>query len=708
MRDEMISALLDDMYLLQVEVSKKFYEGQCENFYLRQENGESQACDIIDRKEELEKTIYQCRLRKEFDFSKKYDLVDNHGRATPVLHRFVVKSQTFQNLFAYDGEDLGARVHSTKTSFALWAPTATSVSIELLVDGEYEVLLMKRSDKGVYRLEVERDLSQATYLYLVEVNGEVFKTLDPYALSTTKNTKRSAVIDLSVFSESLVNPMPIDPLDAVIYECSVRDFTMSKKTGTSTNGTFEAFTECGSRYQGISTGFDYLKTLGITHVQLMPVYDFATVDEGNPELSYNWGYDPLHWFGLEGSFSLNPDDPYTRIKEFKKLVEDIHQAGMYVNMDLVLNHHYDAKLSLLNRIVPYYFYRYTKENELSNGTYCGNEFESNLAMGRKYLVDQCKMWMKVYGVDGFRFDLMGILDIETMNQIASEIKDMNPSALLYGEGWNMDCGLDEGQRASVENQYKMPKIGHFNDRFRDSIKGSSLHTQLTRKGYCTGDFRFMDEAAQNLSGNVQRIVFAPRFDQPCQSINYVECHDDATLWDKMQYCCEGEDPNKLIQRQKMMMASVIFAQGIPFIHCGQEFCRTKQGYPNTYNKPDEINQIDWNRRIQYSEVVDYTKACLMIRKQFEGFRLKTTKEIQQKVQFKKVDGKVLLYDIHHEDSVLNCKGLMVLINPSDEEVFVPLDEQGIVVFGEKGFMRSNKIVKKVQVPSCTVVVLVKI
>ncbi len=708
MMDKMIQANLDDMKYLSIEVCKKFYDGMCTFFYLRSEKGKRiNIC--IEKTEDLEDRIkYHCSLPEEVDFSLKYTVVENHGRQTPLLHRFVVKTKRFQELFSYEKDDLGANYYNDRTEFALWAPTATSVLLEIEEDFKKEIYPMVRSEYGVYRTKVKRDLSCATYVYYVEVNGSIAKVIDPYALSTTINSQRSAVIDLSKIEKKEIKKKEIHPLDAILYECSVRDLTKSKTANTKTHGTYGSFIEKGAMNNRFHTGFDYIRSLGITHLQLMPVFDFATVDEESPNELYNWGYDPIHFFGPEGSLSSNPYDPYVRVQELRTLVDEVHQMGMYVNLDIVMNHHYDAHQSQFHKIVPYYYFRYTKENQLSDGTFCGNEFQSELPMVRKYFIDQLKMWTNVYGIDGFRFDLMGIFDVTTMNQAFEEIKKINPSVMMYGEGWTLPTVLDSSLQATIVNQKKMPMIGHFSDRFRDVIKGSSMKESMTDKGYCTGDITLVKLAAQNMAAQGTDID-TPLFDQPHQVINYTECHDNQTLWDKIEGCCFDEDEKLRVKRQKMIIASTLFAQGIPFLHCGQEFCRTKQGEDNTYNMSDEINQVDWNRMVEYQDVVQYTRSCIMIRKNFESFRLKNREEIKEKVTFDSLDSGVLIYDINHEESKLNCKGMVVIINPTPVEVEISLNSSGRVILDENGFKQTDKTTHGIlNVAPCTVVVYAKL
>ncbi len=705
-RDVAIVAYLDDFGYVRIEVSHRFYQGNCSSFYLRSEDGSVHDCVIRQVINHKEYTQYDCTVPPEHDFSKSMVVIDNHGRQVPLQIRFVVRKPLFHEKFTYNGNDLGPQYQNDQTTFKVWAPTATNLVLALEVDGKTSLHPMIREEKGIYQVVVQGDLHQAIYSYYVSINGGVIQTTDPYALSSTANGGKSAVVDLNRIEKSQKNSCgPLESwVDAILYECSVRDLTISKTSGATTHGTYEAFVEKGTKYHQHKTGFDYIRELGVTHVQLMPVYDFATVDEENSKRQYNWGYDPLHYYGPEGSFSSNPNDPYARVQELRKLVDSFHEAGLRVTMDIVINHHYDVGMSALHRLVPYYYFRYNDQGQLSNGSYCGNDFSSVQPMARKYLVDHLLMWIDVYGMDGFRFDLMGIIDVDTMNLVVKKTKEKKPECMIYGEGWNMPTALDDRNKAMIANNEKMPQVGHFNDMFRDSIKGKSMEGHSYEKGYCTGDGDFAFNVASCLAGSVKAANSHKIFQQPHQTINYIECHDNQTSWDKMKDCCKEDTREVRLERQKMMIACTLLAQGVPFLHCGQEFCRTKLGYHNSYNSPDSINQVDWERMIRYEEVVRYTKTCISIRKNFEAFRLRTAKEIEENVSFEYLDGNVLKYTIQHTDSRLNCKGIVMIINPFGIQRNFCLQQQVKVILDNQGFnAKSNRTTDVVVQPHSVLV-----
>ncbi len=702
-----IKAYLDDFGLINCFISRNFYGGKSEYFYLTNDNGYYKDCVVKHVEERKDNVKYELIIPTDFEFGTEYALVCSLGVATVVQCRFIVKRPLFDQMFYYDGNDLGSTYYKDKTEFALWAPTATKVVVNIETDGKHIFQNMKRTDKGVYRATVKGDFKYSTYVYYVTVNGETIVSTDPYGLSSKANGEVSAIIDLEeAFSEKdeAILPRLKNNVDAIIYECSVRDMTSSHLSGASSNGYFESLSEAGTRYQGKSTGIDYIEKLAVTHVQLMPVNDFATVDELNKDKAYNWGYNPLQYFTLEGSYSKYPNDPYDRIKQFKHLVVEFHKRGIRVNLDVVYNHVYDIDMTSLGRCVPYYYFRYNESGYLSNGSFCGNDVDSTKLMVRKFIVDNVKMWIDLYKIDGFRFDLMGLLDIDTMNEIYIEAKKLNPSIMIYGEGWNLPTSLPDEYKAKIENNEKLMGIGHFNDYFRDSLKGKTSDNERYDKGYLTGAYSMVYEMQSSLVANSINKKYFRRFIDPNHSINYVEAHDNLTSWDKMKECCKSEVREIRVKRHKLLIACTIFAQGVPFIHSGQEFCRTKLLMGNTYNMSDDINKMDWERMAQNYDVVNYTKACILLRKELEGFRLPTSKEIEEKVSFKVLDNVVLEYNINHVDKRVNINGIKVIINPTEYARSYTYDENYITLMNQDGYTIQSTVSNKINVEPYSLVV----
>lgn len=675
-----MKAYLDDFNKLNVVISHRFYNGKTNGFYLKRSDGLVMECQIKSILEQNGYTQYEVVFEGEYDFSKRYTVYESHCHQATVEVRYLVHTKRFEELFYYDGKDLGSHYTKEATSFALWAPTAIYAAVHI----NDEIYTMEKTEKGVFRATVYKDLDGAKYRYYVDVNGHIVETTDPYAISGFANGKASAVIN----PEKLVKKQSytLEPMnsytDAIIYELSVRDFTSDITACTSSHSLFKSMLEEGTTFKGLPTAFDYLKSLNVTHVQLLPVTDFATVDEENPRRAYNWGYDPLQWGVLEGSYSSNPNDPYSRVNEFIELVNTLHVHGMRVNLDVVFNHHYDLSMSNLNLIVPYYFFRYSDQKYLSNGSFCGNDTESRRLMMRKFMLDTIEKFITLYDIDGLRFDLMGIHDIVTMNEIYKLASSYKCDFMVYGEGWNMPTAMSDDEKATLYNNYQMPHIAFFNDFFRDVVKGKTSVEESYAKGYITGNLNLMFEYKSALLGNsidgYHKIYLSPT-----QSINYVECHDNATSWDKIDDCCK-EDVNQIrILKHKLLLATTMIAQGVPFIHSGQEFARTKLGMHNTYNTMDDINKLDYNRLNRYQMIYDYFRDLVTLRRRHKCFRLSNTEDIFKYVEFESYDD-LLVYSIMEEDHTIVC-----FINPTSSEITYA--KQGTLIFNEHGLVNDKAV-----------------
>lgn len=662
-QEKYYEAYLDDYDKIIVFMSRNSYEGASNKFYLKDEQGHLFDLHI----QSIETTQnnynkYTLALYDTIQIGVEYYVVHQHARSTVLEYSGIVKTERFDEQFYYDGDDLGYTYQDDQTAFALWAPTASRVKLEISKNNHIQTYEMQRTDKGVFRYTILDNLENATYIYLVRVNGEWRQTLDPYGVASIENSRRSAVVDLSKIR---VKDTPLPDMesacDAIIYEASVRDFTIQNGIGVTFPGKFNGFVEENETTKEKETGFSYLKTLGITHVQLMPVMDFGSVDENYPRLHYNWGYDPVQYRVLEGSYSSEPSNPYARIFGFIKLVEDCHANGIRVNLDVVFNHVYDKNTHAFENTVPNYYFQMNQNGDFSNGSYCGNDLDSTRKMCHKYIVDACTFLVRTYHIDGFRFDLMGILDVDTINEVYEACTAIHPDFMVYGEGWDMPSFLDYRRRASIMNNAKMPDVAHFSDRFRDVVKGRTSTNEVSVKGYCTGSTYLIDIMKNCLAASCVHVGMDPLFQHPRNVVNYVECHDNMTSWDKLKECCKEDNKEVRIERAKMLMAAVLLAQGIPFIHSGQEFARSKHGLPNTYEESDDINKIDYQRKNQYKEIVDITKDLIQIRKKHKILRYSTREEVEQHVSFEDIEQKVLLYKIkdEHDDMV-------VIFNPTGE------------------------------------------
>ena len=696
-------AYLDDFGKVSIWMNKNFYGGRSDYFSLLATGGESIDLIVYSVEEHESQTKYVLTSPADIQFGKNYSVRESHGLIVPLQFRMIVNTEEFNRMFYYDGDDLGATYHRGYTDFALWAPTAVSITLQTVTKGVIHTYPMERSHKGVWRKRVTGNLEHTLYCYLIERNGKVVKSLDPYAFSSNGNAQMSAVINLEKIQsvEKIKVNGNVCGTDAIIYETSVRDMTSSKKTGTKTNGKYVSLCEEDTMHDFMPTGLNYLSKLGVTHIQLMPVHDFCTVDEFHPEKNYNWGYDPMQYLSLEGSYSTDPDDPYSRMLEFRKMVSCFHKHQLRVNMDVVFNHTYDVDSCCFNCVVPYYYYRYNEGCFLSNGSYCGNDFASEKPMARKYLVHVIESMIQLYDVDGFRFDLMGILDVETMNQIHDLGKKLKKDFMVYGEGWDLPTMLDYKKKASIMNQNVMPEIGHFNDYFRDVIKGKTSDDQKASRGYITGDTDQAFSVLSAITANVMGDPLFKRFEEPDQTINNIETHDNATVWDKMHACCSNEDRQTRKERQKMMILTTLISQGIPFLHAGCEFCGTKNDNGNSYNAGDKINQMDWERAEFYKDIIEYTKKCIALRKEYKQFRLHTTEEIMEHVKVSVSDGGIVFYDIFMEDKKHHIDAIRVVFNPSFFGKEYDFEPSWKCIFDEFGEER-EEIGTHVEVPALSI------
>ena len=500
----------------------------------------------------------------------------------------LIGSKEFDEMYSYDGE-LGPIYSKDKTEFKVWAPTSKSVDL-LIFNGDEVVqkIPMTRGDKGVYSHTLDGDQLGNIYMYDVHFSDKTNRSVDPYAKAVTVNGEKSVVAN--PLPTGVARPESKDIDNPIIYELHVRDLSSQSISGIKDKGTFNGLVEKGTMTPtGQITGFDYIKSLGITHVQLLPIYDYKTVDEKNPQSGFNWGYDPLNYNSVEGSYSTDPYDPFKRIEELQNAIDEFHKEGLGVIMDVVYNHVFSPTDHAFEKIVPGYYFRQNENGDFLGGTGVGNETASERAMVQRYIIDSITYWAKTYNLDGFRFDLMGTHDIETMNKIYTELKKINPNIFILGEGWNMDMGIPEDQRATQLNANKLPNLSFFNDDLRDGIRGSVFIRE--DKGFATGNPTNEEFILQNIKGGEG----LKTYQSANQLIQYVEAHDNLTLWDKIKATNPDEDDTTSLNRHKLATTMTMLSQGTPFIHAGQEFARTKGGDENSYKSPDSVNQFDWNR-----------------------------------------------------------------------------------------------------------------
>lgn len=580
-----------------------------------------------------EATSGKIELEEPLDLSGNYRIeIAGYGEKE-VVPTGIFDSEYFAENYHYDGDDLGAVIHGDQTTFKVWAPTASKVVLNLFEAGDgveaYKNVEMVKGDKGVW--SHTEDCGHGTYYtYTVTTSVGTQEAVDPYAKAAGVNGNRGMVVDLSSTDpEGWENDKPLTNInsysEAIIWEVHVRDF--SNKIATSQyKGKYLAFTETGlvNEY-GKAVGVDYLKELGITHVHLLPVYDFATIDESSTDPEFNWGYDPKNYNVPEGSYSTDPYNGAVRITEFKQMVMALHEAGISVIMDMVYNHTYDGNSSF-NKIVPYYYYRYTSTGANSSASGCGNDTASERYMFGKFMVDSTAYWAEEYNLDGMRFDLMGLHDLQTMQEVETAVHAINPNAILYGEGWTMGATIDGSAQANQTNISQITPSGDaigavavFNDAIRDGLKGSVF--EKTGKGYING----ASAATKN------KVIFGIKGGEgigqgwsvkDSMVINYMSAHDNNTLWDKLLLSNPTHTDEQRNSMNKLGAAIIMVAKGTPFWQAGEEMLRTKDGDENSYKSSDEINNIDWSvlrdGTMQY-ETMLYYKGLIEMRKGYAIF-----------------------------------------------------------------------------------------
>ncbi len=600
----------------------------------------------------------------------------------------------FNDYPVYTGRDLGVNYSPQKTVFKVWAPKATEVKLRLYDAGDGGVATstfdMSKGEKGEWSFIISQNLKNKYYTFQVKQEGQWLQECpDIYAYAVGVNGKRGMVVDLASTNPAGWHgdkkPALQNFNDAIIYEMHVRDISMDPNSGIKNKGKFLGLTEKGTKSPNRErTGLDHIKQLGVTHVHLLPSFDFNSVDETKPQANqYNWGYDPLNYNVPEGSYSTNPYDGNVRIKEFKQMVHALHKNGLRVILDVVYNHTSDIKNANFSQFAPGYFYRQNADGSYSNATGCGDEVASERPMVRKFMIESVVYWAKEYHLDGFRFDLMGVHDIETMNLISDTLHKIDPTILIYGEGWTAgNSPLPEDQRAVKKNIAKVNEVAAFSDDIRDGLKGG--WSDLKEKGFVSGNAA-MDESVKsgiiastpNKQVDYSKVNYskAAWAAQPFQTITYVSCHDDNTLWDRLKISNPDAPEADRIKMDKLANAIVLTSQGIAFLHSGAELLRTKQGIANSFNKPDSINQIEWGRKTKYKAVFEYYKALVALRKHHPAFRMTSTEMIQQNLQFINTGRPgVIAYQISNNANGDTWKDILVVLNGNQTEESLKIPE----------------------------------
>ena len=604
----------------------------------------------------------------------------------------------------YSGNDLGMSYSPESTSFRMWSPTATAVRLKLYENGEdgdpLAVHEMASENDGTWILRLEGDLEGSFYTFQIQNEDRwLSETPGPYAKAVGVNGNRGYILDLSKTDPEDWDQDQRPPLnsynDIVIYELHVRDLTIHPSSGSKHPGKFLGFTETGTRSpQGHTTGIDHLKELGVTHVHILPMFDFRSIDESKlEENKFNWGYEPQNYNAPEGSYSTDPYNPEVRIRELKEMIMALHANGIRVIMDVVYNHtgFGDADDFTLSLSVPDYYYRQNEDGTLSDASACGNETASERPMMRKFILESVAYWVNEYHIDGFRFDLMGIHDIVTMNQVSQQLREIDPTLFVYGEGWKAGSSpLPDEQLALKKNVPELEAVAAFSDEIRDGIKGA--WNDWESPGFVSGASHLREGVKFGIAGGVRhpqidyseikesKAPWAPSADQ---CIVYVSCHDNHTLYDKLKIVNPDSPEGDILKMHVLANTIVLTSQGIPFLHAGVDFVRTKQGVENSFDSPDSINQIDWSRKHAYLQIFEFYKQLIALRKAHPLFRLNDQEEIARRIQFMDTDyDNVIAYELDATGTGDSWNAMIAIFNGSDESVDIPVPEGSWIVVAE--------------------------
>lgn len=637
-----------------------------------------------------------------------------------VLQAKIYDSADFASKYTYSGNDLGNTYTPTNTKFRVWAPTASKVSLLTYPsltspDSAAKEIPMTADVNGTWITTLDGDQNGLVYMYRVTVDGATNDAVDPYVRATTINGIRGVVVDLSKTNPSGWNntkpKFSGNPTDASIYELHVRDLSIDPSSGVPAahQGKYLAFTDTKTSYRGTPTGIAHIKSLGVTHVELLPIFDFQSVDEADP--TFNWGYDPQNFNVPEGSYSSDPANPTTRIIELKSAIQSMHNQGLRVIMDVVYHHVYNAGTFSENLIVPGYFFRTDSNGDLTNGSGCGNDVADERPMVAKYINDSFKYWATEYHMDGFRIDQMGQMSIPTINQARKSLSAIDPTILLFGEGWYGSSSLPISSAATQGNIAQVPGVGAFNDQIRDGAKGSVFNSDA--KGFVSGSFmRALDVKAGTVGNTSYNGTLSNSWttSSPAQSINYVESHDNQTLFDKLTASAIGASAATLVKMDEMSAAIVYLSQGVPFIQAGQEFLRSKGGNGNSYNSSDAINSLKWSTLPANISVNNYYKGLLALRSAHPAFRLTSAAAIKSNLAFLPTLDGIIAYSIDGAKSKDSWRKIVVSFNATTTPQSILLPTGGtwkIVVSGGVAGTKVLSVTKgsQVKVPPQSSVVL---
>lgn len=631
------------------------------------------------------------------------------------------------------------------THFSLWSPVADQVKVNIYKQGEGGEMesahSLTHNFDGTWSATIHGNLKGKFFTFQVTVNGTPLpETPGIFAKAVGVNGNRAQVIDMQSTNperwENDHRPALASFSDVILYEMHHRDFSIDPESGIKNRGKFLALTETGTKNaQGLPTGIDHLKDLGINHLHILPSFDYGSVNEAESYLAdsdsrvpaqYNWGYDPVNYNVPEGSYSTNPYDPAVRIREFKQMVQALHKAGIRVVLDVVYNHVFDAVSSQFDKTVPGYFFRHRPNGTLSNGSGCGNETASDMPMMRKYMVESVLYWIKEYHIDGFRFDLMGVHDIETMNAIRQAVNAIDPTIFIYGEGWAASSpALPECQLAMKANATQMPGIAAFGDEMRDGLRGGCSDDK--EGAFLIGNPNHEESVKFGIVGaiehpqvNMEKVNYSksPWASQPTQMISYVSCHDDLCIADRLKTTLAHKakvsdtDEATLIRLQKLAETAVLTSQGVPLIWCGDEILRDKKGVHNSYNSPDSINTIPWANKSKYKGLYDYVRSLIAIRKTHPAFHMGSADAVRANLTFLPYKGaNVIAYQLNGAAVGDSWSDIIVILNSRTKVSRVTVPHGNYTVVCQDGKIDASGITtvngKSINVPAQSAIIMYK-
>lgn len=638
--------------------------------------------------------IYTIVTEERIDLRHEYKILYN-GEEYKVNLPSYYSTAEFEEQFTYTGNDLGATWTKESTVFRVWAPTATAVKVNLYETGDpnspdlMDQLEMTADVNGTWVLEKSGDLNGVYYTYQVDVDGESVEACDPYARTTGVNGQRAMVIDLdSTDPEGWDQDK--DPhygnniTDAIIYELHVRDLSVDAGSGIQNKGKFLGLIETGTvNGEGIPTGLDHIKNLGVTHIHLLPSYDYGSIDEANlQDNNFNWGYDPQNYNVPEGSYSTDPYNGEVRVTEFKQMVKGLHDNGISVIMDVVYNHVYSAESFCFNRIVPGFYSRITPTGRYSAGSGCGNDTATERAMVQKYIVDSVTYWADEYHIDGFRFDLVGLIDTDTVNAVVTAVHETHPNVIFYGEGWKMDTELtkDGYELATQGNSDLTPNFAYFSDNIRDAIRGPM--SSSSKPGYCSGGGGFSGTIANSFKG-------APSWcKSPTQTVNYASCHDNLSLFDKITLSTADRTFEERVRMNNLAAAIVMTSQGVPLFQAGEEMLRSKPlgdgTYDhNSYKSPDSVNNLKWNdlNNELYMDTYRYYQGLIAFRNAHPALRMTSAEDVNANItNLTDTSSSTLAFHINGGVNGEESEGIVVIFNSKADAAEVELPEGDWTVY----------------------------